>query len=180
MDERGAVKSLRTTVSQVEAPADAVWNRVTTPAGINHELMPVMKMTVPRPFRGVTIDQLEPGTRLGRSYFLLAGFLPFDYDDITIAEIGPGRRFLETSSMLSMRQWRHERTVTPRGEDTEIRDDVSFELRFPFSRIPGWSSVVAAVLGAVFRHRHSRLQAHFSAQLSNTRKVHTRTGKETP
>lgn len=155
------MKSVPTTVSRVEAPAAAVWNRVTTPAGINHELMPIMKMTVPRAFRDVTIEQMEPGTRLGRSYFLLAGFLPFDYDDITIAEIDPGRRFLESSSMLSMRSWQHQRTVTPHGEETEIRDDVSFQLRFPFSRIPGWSSVVAAGLGAVFRHRHRRLRAHF-------------------
>lgn len=167
------------TVSRIAAPAAAVWDRVTTPAGINHELMPIMKMTVPRSFRDVTIERIAPGTRLGRSYFLLAGFLPFDYDDITIAEVEPGRRFLESSSMLSMRSWRHERTVTPYGEETEIRDEVSFQLRGPFSGIPSWNSAVAAVLGAVFRHRHRRLQAHFRSRPSSARKVRTRTGKET-
>ncbi len=156
-----------TTTSRVPAPAEAVWQRVTTPEGINHELMPVMRMTVPPSFRGVTIEQISPGTKVGRSYFLLLGFLPFDYDDITIAEIEPGRRFLESSTMMSMRTWRHERTVTPAGPDCEVRDDVSFTVRAPFSAIPGWSAVVGSILAALFRHRHRRLVAYF-ATVSNS------------
>lgn len=153
-----------TAVSRIAAPATAVWGWVTTPAGINHELMPIMKMTIPPSFRGVTIEQIKPGTRLGRSYFLLLGLFPFDYDDITVAEVDSGQRFLESSSMLSMRVWRHERTVIPCGEESEVRDVVSFQLRFPLSRVPGWSSAVAAVLGALFHHRHRRLAAHFAAE----------------
>jgi ligand-binding SRPBCC domain-containing protein len=156
------VKTL-TTTSRIAAPADAVWTRVTTPEGINDELRPVMKMTVPAAFRGKTIADVLPGTRLGRSYFLVLGFLPIDYDDITVAEVDAGRRFLESSTMMSMRSWRHERTLTPVGSEVEVRDVVSFQVRFPFSRVPGWSSVLAAGLGALFRHRHRRLAAFFTA-----------------
>jgi ligand-binding SRPBCC domain-containing protein len=153
-----------TTSSRLPAPAEDVWRRVTTAEGINDELMPIMRMTVPPPLRGVDISRIAPGTHLGRSYFLLLGFLPFDYDDITIAEVDQGSRFLEQSTMLSMRSWSHERTVTALAEGCEVTDRVSFQTRRPAAWIPGWEAVIAAVLGRVFRHRHQRLAAAFPAQ----------------
>jgi hypothetical protein len=59
--------------------------------------------------RGRTIDDIRPGTRAGRSWILLFGLIPVDYDDLGIAELEPGRRFLERSTMLSMGFWEHER-----------------------------------------------------------------------
>jgi len=37
--------------------------------------------------------------------------LRFDYDHLTIAKLNRGRGFDEESTMLSMRLWRHERTL---------------------------------------------------------------------
>jgi hypothetical protein len=88
--------------STVRASAEDVWLRVVTPEGINDELRPWMRMTIPRSLRGKTIDDVEPGHRLGRSWLLLFGVFPFDYDDLGLAELGPGFRFLERSTMLSM------------------------------------------------------------------------------
>jgi ligand-binding SRPBCC domain-containing protein len=147
-----------TAVSEVDAPIERVWAAVTSPEGINFELRPYLRMTVPRPFRGVTIDDIEPGTKLGRSIFLLFGVLPFDYDDITIAEIDKGFRFLERSTMMSMSAWTHERTLRQRGERTEVTDAVSFVARAPLGLVPGWTQVLRVVLGFLFRHRHRRLK----------------------
>ncbi|MEG8182769.1 hypothetical protein GZH49_30340 [Nocardia terpenica] len=150
-------------VSIVDAPIDAVWATVTSPEGINAELRPYLKMTVPGPFRGRTIADIEPGTRLGRSYFLLFGAVPIDFDDITVAEIDPGRRFREQSTMMSMSRWVHERTLRPLGDDrTEVVDAVSFVPRLPMGLIPGWGAVLRACLSFLFGHRHRRLQAHLA------------------
>ena len=43
--------------SRLDAPAAAVWERIITPEGINHELMPLMRMTVPR-----GVDALDPAS----------------------------------------------------------------------------------------------------------------------
>ncbi|RJQ76675.1 hypothetical protein D5S17_17585 [Pseudonocardiaceae bacterium YIM PH 21723] len=145
--------------SRVLASATVVWQWVTTPEGINSELMPVLRMTMPAPMRGRTIDQMGAETHVGRSYFLLLGFLPFGYDDITLAEIGPGTRFLETSTVMSMRTWRHERTITPDGDACEVHDQVTFEPRL---RLPGGEFLIAAALRALFRHRHRRLFRRFA------------------
>lgn len=102
-------------VTDVPAPSTAVWQRIVTGEGINHELMPVMRMTVPAQFQGLTIEQasqLNSQTEIGRSYLLLLGFLPFDYDNIVITEVEAGRRFVEQSTMVSMRSWRHERVTS--------------------------------------------------------------------
>jgi ligand-binding SRPBCC domain-containing protein len=147
--------------SVVSAPEAEVWARVTTPEGFNGELMPLMRMTVPRRMRGRTIGDVSAPERLGRSWLLLFGFLPFDYDDIGIAELGPGSRFLERSTMLSMRAWEHERTVTALGPDScEVRDRLGYELRAPL-RAVGLGRVLVPALRRVFAHRHRRLQRHF-------------------
>jgi hypothetical protein len=150
--------------SAVSGAAEEVWARCTSPEGINHELMPIMRMTIPGPMRGRTIADVEPGTKLGRSWLLLLGFLPFDYDDIGIAELGPGCRFLERSTMLSMRRWQHERTVTPDADGRkacEVKDRITFELRRPLASVPYLGPLLRSMLMRVFHHRHARLVGWF-------------------
>jgi hypothetical protein len=86
--------------------------------------------------------------------------LPFDYDYLTIAELQPGRSFREESTMLSMSRWQHERSVTPDGDTKAVvHDRITFQprvwLRFA-------TPVLAAGIGALFGHRHRRLQRHFA------------------
>jgi hypothetical protein len=145
-----------TLTSELDVDPEALWARITDPAGINDELRPLMRMTVPAGARDFGLDDPEPG-RIGRSWLLLFGFLPFDYDDLTIVRLERGRRFLERSSMLSMRLWEHERTLTPLGEGRcRITDRVAWEPRLPLSG--SWFRPL--VLG-VFRHRHRRLRLRF-------------------
>ncbi|CQD23563.1 hypothetical protein BN970_05913 [Mycolicibacterium conceptionense] len=92
-------------VSEIDCPVDLVWDRVTTQEGINDEMGPYLKMTMPRQFRGRSIADVTPGTRIGKSFLLLFGILPFGFDDITIAKIDPGRMFREESIMTGMRIW---------------------------------------------------------------------------
>ncbi len=146
------------------APSE-VWSRVTTPEGINDELRPWLRMTVPRPLRGSTIDDVPVGKRLGRSWILLFGLLPVDFDDLWIAELEPGRRFLESSTMLSMRTWRHERTVEPVEGGTLVTDRLTFELRAPLRHLPVSRRLAARIVDALFRHRHRRLTQRFGSPL---------------
>lgn len=81
----------------MDAEAARVWWDATCFDTINDELMPLLRMTSPREWSGRTLDQVVPGQRLFRSWLLLFGVIPIDYDDICIAQIGPGYRFLECS-----------------------------------------------------------------------------------
>ncbi len=99
--------------SLVPASPEQVWERIITPAGINYELRPWMRMTLPRGFERLDPESVELGKPIGRSWVLLLGLLPFEYDDVTLVELEPGRRFLERSPMLSQRSWQHERIVEP-------------------------------------------------------------------
>jgi ligand-binding SRPBCC domain-containing protein len=153
------IEAVRRTTALV-APASEVWDRVVSPEGINDEMGPWMRMTMPRSMRGKTIADVEPGQRLGRSWILLFGLIPFDYDDLGLAEMEPGRRFLERSTMLSMRRWEHERTVEPTATGCEVSDRVAFELRAPLAAI-GMTRPVAAMISRFFAHRHRRLAKRF-------------------
>lgn len=142
--------------SVVDAPAELVWARAVTPEGINDEMWPWLTMSPPR---GGTlhIDTVEVGVPLGRFWLRLFGVIPFDYDDLSIAELDPGRRFHEKSTMLSMRRWEHERTVEPADGGTAVLDRITLEARLPLL-----TPILARVVGWFFRHRHRRLVRYFA------------------
>ena len=99
------------------------------------------------------------GRRWFRSWILLFGVIPFDYDDLCIERLEEGRGFLECSTMLSARTWEHERTLEPHsGGGTRVTDRVAFEPRLRFAARPH-----RAVVEAIFRHRHRRLRKFFGA-----------------
>ncbi len=151
----------RTVDNHVDIAADpgAVWERVVDPQGINHEMRPWMTMTMPRGVTGLTVEDVTLGQPLGRAWLRLFGVVPFDFDHLTIVELEVGSRFLERSTMLSMRRWEHERTLTPVGAGTRVHDRVTLEPRLP---VPGLAALLARVVDAFFKHRQRRLRAYFA------------------
>lgn len=145
--------------SLVPADPGAVWRRVVTPDGINDEMRPWLTMSLPRGSDVRSIDAVRVNEPLGRARLRLFGLVPFDHDDLVITELEPGRRFLEESTMGSMRRWVHERTVEPAAAGaTTITDRVTFEPR----ALPTWAGpVLRPVLAAFFAHRQRRLVRHF-------------------
>ena len=143
--------------TEVPAPAADVWARVTSMEGVNHELRPWMRMTVPRAARGLTLETVELNRPVGRSWVLALGVIPFDYDEVTLVERGPGLRFLERSPMGSMRLWQHERLVEPRGDTAcAITDRLTFE-----PRVRSLTRLVRGLVERIFAHRHRRLLTWF-------------------
>jgi len=146
--------------SELGADPDVVWRWVTTPRGVNDELRPWVRMTVPTAWAESSIADLSAGTRLGRSWLLFLGVVPFDFDDLHIAEVAP-RRFLEQSRLLSAPCWKHERTVVPTARGCRVRDEVSLVPHRGVQAI-GLARLQLRLVGAVFTHRHRRLRARFA------------------
>lgn len=155
--------------SIVLAPPAEVWRRVTSPEGINFELMPVMRMTIPPELQGKAIHELPLQQKIGRSWLLLFGFLPIDFDDITIAELEEGHRFLERSTMMSMSAWEHERTLVAQDRGSEVTDRITFQLRPPLGWVPGAHALLGLMLRWLFRHRQQRLARWFQSAAATER-----------
>ncbi|MBI3770267.1 MAG: hypothetical protein HY271_17480 [Deltaproteobacteria bacterium] len=99
-EEARVSRPLRFEVSSViAAPADRVWQRVSTMAGVNAELRPIVRMTYPPEVDALRPEDVAPGVRVFRSWILLCGVLPVDYDDLTLLRVTPGRAF------TSRRRW---------------------------------------------------------------------------
>jgi hypothetical protein len=98
----------------------------------------------------------RPGERLFRSWLLVAGLVPVDFDDVVFAEIEPGRRFLERSSLLTQRLWEHERVIEPASQGSRLTDRVRF-----LPRLPWLSALYRPVFKAVFQWRHRNLRRMF-------------------
>jgi hypothetical protein len=121
-------------------------------------------MTMPKSIQpGMTIDDAPLGEPLGRSWIRAAKVLPVDYDDLCLAERGPGLRFLERSQLGSARHWQHEREVVEAGPDScEITDRLELELRAPLRAI-GATAVAERIVKALFTHRHRRLRQRWGS-----------------
>lgn len=126
-----------------------------SPAGVNAEFRPLLRMTFPE---GVT-DLTASGAsrdRLFRSWLLLGGIVPVEYDDVVFEEVEPGHRFLERSSLLTQRVWQHERLVDPVPHGSRLTDRIAFA-----PRIPGLGPLFGALFQTVFRWRHRNLRRIF-------------------
>jgi hypothetical protein len=133
---------------------------VITPEGINDEMRPYLRMTIPRGVERLDPESVRLGERIGRSWILLLGVVPFDYDDLTLVRLDPGRGFLERSTMLSQRAWEHERTLEPvDGGGCLITDRVRWEPRLGVPGVP-----LRPLIGWFFGHRHRRLRRRFGGE----------------
>ena len=142
-----------------------------TPEGINDELRPVLRMTMPKGMDGATIDEVPVGETLGRSWILLGGVLPVDYDDLCLTELEvPANlkgsdpfRFQERSRTATFAVWSHERIVEPAGEaECAVTDRLEWEMKPLPARVPGADRLARAIVGFLFRHRHRRLARYWS------------------
>lgn len=145
--------------SELLAPPERVWSWATSMTGILAELRPIARMTMPRGLASLLDVEVELGKPLARSWFLLFGFLPLDRSDLTLIELDEGRGFVEESPMLSMRLWRHERTIEPLAGGSRITDRLTFESRIA-------APLVEWFVAALFRHRHRVLRRELGALAS--------------
>ena len=157
-----AVRGPIVTRSELEAQQARVWDHVTTVRGINDELRPWLRMTATRDLRANGIAAVRVGERICRSWVLLLGLLPIDYDDITLERVDPPRGFLERSTMLSQLAWEHERTLEPAPHGRSgcvITDRISYEPRIALP-----DAILRRLYTAIFRHRHRRLRRRFGGR----------------
>ncbi len=143
--------------SSLASPTEAVWRHICTMEGVNTELSPWFRMSIPSQMRGKTLADAPVGEVLGRSWLLLFGVLPLEYDEITLIGVEP-LAFIESSTMLMQRVWRHERRIQATAGGCTVTDKVSWQPRFP-----GAGFLLTWLVPALFRHRHRRLEDRFGA-----------------
>ncbi|HEX6242477.1 MAG TPA: GNAT family N-acetyltransferase [Polyangiales bacterium] len=151
--------------SVLRASPARVWVHAASIEGIRFELGPWLSMSVPAGADASALsERLSHGEvplpwSLGRAWLLALGVVPFDWDDMTIVELDPGRRFLERSSMFSLRTWQHERSVEPALPGCAVTDRLTWQ---PRVLVP--PALALRIVRAVFRHRHARLAARFGGE----------------
>ena len=137
--------------SDVPLSAPVVWSRVSTFLGVNYELMPWLRMTVPSAMEARSVMEAPLGEPIFASWLLFAGVLPIDRHIFQLEEAEEGR-FLERSSSWLHAVWRHERRVVATETGCRVSDELQFCPRLRFL-----GHLVLPIVRAVFAHRHRRL-----------------------
>lgn len=144
--------------SDVAADRAEVWRSISSMAGVNYELRPVLRMSSPREQQALPVE-VVPGGVIFRSWLLLFGLLPLDRHALALERVDGGIGFVEESTSWLQRRWRHERTlsiVDDRG--CNISDRLVVEPRLAPLR-----PVIGVVVKQLFEHRHRRLVRRFGA-----------------
>ena len=145
--------------SSVPATPAELWDWSTSVRGVDAEMGPILKLEFPKGLEHIPRDGSGLGKPLGNCKFLLFGFLPVDLSRLTFVEVEPGRRFVEQSPLLSMKEWRHERVIAPAPDGTHVVDTLEFTPRFG-TRLVTW------FISKFFQHRHKVLLEHYRERRS--------------
>lgn len=144
--------------SELPVERRELWPQLVRPSGINGELRPLLRMTFPAGLDDVTGDW-HPGRVQFRSWILLGGVLPVDYDDVAFVEVVPGHRFRERSTLLSQRVWEHDRTVVDTDGGCRVTDTIRFTPRWRLL-----AGFYAWFFACLFRWRHRQLRRRFGSR----------------
>lgn len=142
--------------SALLASADEVWKHASTMEGVNEELGPWVRMTVPRAAQGKGLADVEVGREAFASVLLLLSAVPFDVHHLTLERI-LDRGFVEESWSWLQRRWRHERRIEPSAAGCVVTDHLTVDPRFAPVRL------VQPIVRKIFEARHRRLRARFGA-----------------
>jgi hypothetical protein len=142
--------TLRTTL---RASSEEVLAHAGAFAGVNRELWPLVQMTHPPELCRFDGERFPLGRTAFRSWFLLFGLVPVEFDDFRLIGLDPGRGFDEQSRLLSTRDWRHRRTVTPAAGGCVVCDEITMTPRLRWT-----GGILAAAFRFIFEWRHRRLR----------------------
>lgn len=139
--------------TELAAPPQEVWRHAASMEGVNRELFPV-SMSYPSDRADLSADP-----PLGEPAFtstLKLGPVPFDRHQLTLVEWEPGVGFLEDSTSIIHRRWRHRRSIRSTSTGCVVTDVVDVE-----PRLPGAERITAWLVGRIFDRRHAVLAAEF-------------------
>src|SRR3546814_1164964 len=101
--------------------------------GVNAELSPLVRMSVPQAYACLTLRDAPQGSLLFKSWLLLFGILPFDHHALRIEKLWD-YGFQEDSSSWLQRRWRHKRFTELMPNGSRLVDELEIEPRF----LPEW------------------------------------------
>jgi ligand-binding SRPBCC domain-containing protein len=142
--------------SQLRASADEVWAHASTMEGVNEELSPWVRMSVPASARGQRLADAPVGREAFTSVLLLFGLFPFDVHHLTLARMF-SRGFDEASWSWLQRRWCHKRRVEQANDGCVVLDELTVVPRLA----PAF--VVKPVVHWIFAARHRKLRSGFGA-----------------
>lgn len=141
--------------SDLPVAADVVLATLTLD-GVNAELRPLVRMTAPAHWAGLSLHDWPERQTLFNSWILLFGILPVDRHAFYLESVTPGEGFVETSTSLMNAAWNHTRTIAPIAGGCRVTDSLEFR-----NRIAPLGYLLKPVYQLVFWNRHRTLRKRY-------------------
>lgn len=142
--------------SLLATDVDRLWQHASSMAGVNHELMPLVRMSYPADRVALPQGEAVPKEVLFQSWLLLFGVLPFDRHALRLLDVRPGRGFDEDSTSWLQSRWVHKRRLVAQPRGVLVTDELEVTPRLRFA-----APLTAFIVRQIFLHRHRRLRRRF-------------------
>lgn len=142
--------------SHLATDVDSLWQHASSMAGVNYELMPLVRMTYPADRNALPQGEAVPDEVLFQSWLLLFAFLPFDRHALRLVDVWPGRGFDEDSTSWLQSRWVHKRRLVAQASGVVVTDELEITPRLGFT-----APMTAFIVKQLFAHRHHRLRRRF-------------------
>ena len=129
--------------------------------GVNRELSPLLRMTVPPEWSNIAIFEWPTERVLFSSWILLFGIFPIDRHKFFFQSTDRHRGFAEESKSLTNKRWHHRRDIDRNGASCRVTDTVEFQCRLPLL-----AYFLAPCYRFVFKHRHKVLRSCYGGSAS--------------
>ncbi|HEY1076151.1 MAG TPA: hypothetical protein VGE51_05640 [Fontimonas sp.] len=147
--------------SRLAADAATVWQHASSMAGVNRELMPLVRMTYPADRAALPQGEAVPRGVLFHSWLMLFGVLPFDRHALRLSQVWPQQGFDEDSTSWLQTRWIHRRRLITHADGVSVIDELEITPRLRFA-----APLVGLMVTQIFRHRHRRLVKRFGTPAS--------------
>lgn len=142
--------------SLVKKEIQEVSSELLTMKGVNYELMPLIRMSMPPDHLSKSIVKWPVGSVIFTSTVFLFGIIPVDKHKFRLVKTDQFG-IEERSTALSNLEWNHLRQITHTNEHTEISDVVEFK---PILQISGY--FMLPIYKSIFKHRHKRIMKKYA------------------
>ena len=125
-------------------------------SGVNYELSPLLKMSVPQTWAAKPISDWPVNNNIFSSTILLFGFIPIDLHRFKFLSVH-GMGFKESSKTLLNSLWSHQRTISSNGSGAKVTDVVYYKSKLGFL-----GYLFKPLYQSIFAHRHKRLKSKYA------------------
>ncbi len=147
--------------SSLSTTKEELWNSICSFKALNNELAPVLKMTNPKNYHNIRLENFPMKAYAFISIILLFRFIPIDRYHVRLMRVIPNYGFIEISKSIFTSKWIHIRKISESENLCTIKDKLVVTPKNILFKPFIW-----LLIKYIFYTRHKNLKKEYEQQIA--------------